>query len=66
MDLHEANQRSGAPQGGPIGSPHEINNLKQQLQDTKKKLEAAEKQVEEKTKLCNELEAKLKVSKNIV
>ena len=61
MDLHEANQRAGAPQGGPIGSPHEVNNLKQQLDDTKKKVEALKKQVEEKTKLCAELEAKLKV-----
>ena len=61
MDLHEAQQKGGvAP--GPIGSPHEINNLKQQLSDTKKKLEASEKQVDEKTKLCNELENKLKVS----
>ena len=33
-----------------------FNNLKQQLQDTKKKLETAEKQVEEKTKLCTDLE----------
>ena len=45
MDLHEAQKGGGAP----IGSPHEINNLKQQLQDTKRKLEAAEKQVDEKT-----------------
>ena len=44
-----------------MGSPHEINNLKQQLQDTKKKLEGAEKQVEEKSKLCTELENKMKV-----
>ena len=44
-----------------MGSPMEINNLKQQLQDTKKKLEAAEKQVDEKSKLCNDLENKLKV-----
>ena len=44
-----------------MGSPHEINNLKQQLQDTKKKLEVAEKQVEEKSKLCTELENKMKV-----
>ena len=57
MDLHEAQKGGGAP----IGSPHEINNLKQQLQDTKKKLEAAEKQVDEKTKAVNELENKLKV-----
>ena len=57
MDLHEAQKGGGAP----IGSPHEINNLKQQLQDTKKKLEAAEKQVDEKTKTVNELENKLKV-----
>ena len=57
MDLHEA-QKGGA---APIGSPHEINNLKQQLQDTKKKLDAAEKQVDEKTKAVNELENKLKV-----
>ena len=57
MDLHEA-QKGG---GGPIGSPHEINNLKQQLQDTKRKLEAAEKLVEEKTQACNDLENKLKV-----
>lgn len=46
-----------------MGSPHEINNLKQQLQDTKKKLEVAEKQVEEKSKLCTELENKMKVIK---
>ena len=59
MDLHEAQQKGGG--GGPIGSPHEINNLKQQLQDTKKKLETAEKQVEEKSKLCTELENKMKV-----
>ena len=57
MDLHEAQKGGGAP----IGSPHEINNLKQQLQDTKKKLEASEKQVDEKTKAVNELENKLKV-----
>ena len=43
MDLHEAQQKGGGG-GGPMGSPMEINNLKQQLQDTKKKLEAAEKQ----------------------
>ena len=59
MDLHEAQQKGGG--GGPIGSPHEINNLKQQLQDTKKKLESAEKTVEEKSKLCTELENKMKV-----
>ena len=59
MDLHEAQQAGGG--GGPVGSPHEINNLKQQLQDTKKKLEVAEKQVEEKSKLCTELENKMKV-----
>ena len=58
MDLHEAQQKGG---GAPMGSPMEINNLKQQLQDTKKKLEASEKQVDEKTKLCNDLENKLKV-----
>ena len=46
-----------------MGSPHEINNLKQQLQDTKKKLEVSEKQVEEKSKLCTELENKMKVIK---
>ena len=57
MDLHEAQKGGGAP----IGSPHEINNLKQQLQDTKRKLEAAEKQVDEKTQAVNELENKLKV-----
>ena len=57
MDLHEAQKGGGAP----IGSPHEINNLKQQLQDTKKKLEAAEKQVDEKTQIVNDLENKLKV-----
>ena len=61
MDLHEAQQAGGG--GGPVGSPHEINNLKQQLQDTKKKLEVAEKQVEEKSKLCTELENKMKVIK---
>ena len=60
MDLHEAQQKGGGG-GGPMGSPMEINNLKQQLQDTKKKLEAAEKQVDEKSKLCNDLENKLKV-----
>ena len=38
-----------------------FNNLKQQLQDTKKKLEAAEKQVDEKTQIVNDLENKLKV-----
>ena len=59
MDLHEAQQAGGG--GGPVGSPHEINNLKQQLHDTKKKLEVAEKQVEEKSKLCTELENKMKV-----
>merc|ERR1719410_2171799 len=47
MDLHEAQQKGGGG-GGPIGSPHEINNLKQQLQDTKKKLEASEKIIDEK------------------
>ena len=57
MDLHEAQKGGGAP----IGSPHEINNLKQQLQDTKKKLETAEKQVDEKTQIVNDLENKLKV-----
>ena len=61
MDLHEAQQAGGG--GGPVGSPHEINNLKQQLQDTKKKLEVSEKQVEEKSKLCTELENKMKVIK---
>ena len=61
MDLHEANQRAGAPQGGPIGSPHEVNNLKQKLDDTQKKVETFKKQVEEKTLLSNVLEAKLKV-----
>ena len=60
MDLHEAQKGGG---GGPIGSPHEINNLKQQLQDTKKRLEAAEKLVDEKTQACNDLENKLKVGK---
>ena len=60
MDLHEAQQKGGGG-GAPMGSPMEINNLKQQLQDTKKKLDQSEKQVEEKTKLCNDLENKLKV-----
>ena len=60
MDLHEAQQKGGGG-GGPIGSPHEINNLKQQLQDTKKKLEASEKIIDEKTQLCNDLEKKLQV-----
>merc|ERR1719438_376048 len=62
MDLHEAQQKGGGG-GGPMGSPMEINNLKQQLQDTKKKLEAAEKQVDEKSKLCNDLENKLKTGR---
>ena len=65
MDLHEANLRAGGPgqqpSPGQLGSPHEVNNLKQQLTDTKKKVEHLEKQLDEKQKVITELEAKLKV-----
>ena len=70
MDLHEANMRAGGPgqkpSPGQLGSPHEVNNLKQQLADAKTKIEGLEKQLDEKQKLIVELEGKLKVNKRII
>merc|ERR1719266_2212774 len=64
MDLHEANMRAGGPgqkpSPGQLGSPHEVNNLKQQLADAKSKIEGLEKALDEKQKQIVELEGKLK------
>merc|ERR1711974_212563 len=64
MDLHEANMRAGGPgqkpSPGQLGSPHEVNNLKQQLADAKSKIDGLEKQLEEKQRHIVELEGKLK------
>ena len=68
MDLHEANMRAGGPgqkpSPGQLGSPHEVNNLKQQLADAKSKIEGLEKALDEKQKQIVELEGKLKVTKD--
>ena len=54
------------PSPGQLGSPHEVNNLKQQLADAKTKIEGLEKQLDEKQKLIVDLEGKLKVNKRII
>ena len=70
MDLHEANMRAGGPgqkpSPGQLGSPHEVNNLKQQLADAKNKIEGLEKALDEKQKQIVELEGKLKVRKELL
>ena len=54
------------PSPGQLGSPHEVNNLKQQLADAKSKIEGLEKALDEKQKQIVELEGKLKVRKELL
>ena len=49
------------PSPGQLGSPYEVNNLKQKLTDTQKQLADVQRQLEEKQKLVIELEAQIKV-----